>query len=78
MIARFVGFATGLGLVGMGLYEVTMPQAWAQRAMELADDYLPEPARSTALEYTRLSPNAIRCLGIGKVLVGWIMVKMAF
>lgn len=78
MIARLMGFATGMGLIGMGLYELTMPQTWAQRATELADDYLPDPARSTALEYTRLSPDAIRAMGLGKVILGWIMVKMAF
>lgn len=78
MIARLVGFGMGLGLLGMGLYEMTMPQTWARRATELAEDYLPDPARSTALEYARLSPDAIRVMGVGKIIVGWIMVKMAF
>ncbi len=78
MIARLVGFAMGMGLLGFGLYETVMPKTWAQRATEIGDDYLPEPARSTWLEFTRLSPDAIRLMGIGKIVIGWIMVKMAF
>ena len=78
MIARVLGFGMGLGLIGAGLYELTMPKTWAERATELVDDYLPDPARSTCLEYTRLSSDAIRLMGLGKIIVGWVMVKMAF
>lgn len=77
MMARLIGFGVGIGLVGAGLYELTMPRTWSQRTAELADDYLPDPARSTCLEYTRLSTDAIRTMGAAKVVIGWIMVKMA-
>ncbi len=77
MIARLVGFGLGVGLLGAGLYELTMPKDWAERTTEFAEDYLPDPARTAALEYTRLSPDAIRLMGIGKIIVGWVMVKMA-
>ena len=78
MLARVFGFGVGLGLVGAGLYELTMPKTWSQKAAELVDDYLPDPARSTCLEFTRLSPDAVRLMGVGKIIVGWMMVKMAF
>ena len=78
MLVRLVGFGMGLGLLGMGLYEMTMPKSWAQRTTEVAEDYLPEPACSAWLEFTRLSPDAIRLMGVGKTVVGWMMVKMAF
>ena len=77
MLIRTVGLLLGLGLVSEGLYAAINPKGWSQHAAQLSEEYLPEPVKSSCLEYTRLSPDAIRLLAVGELVVGWMMLRLA-
>lgn len=76
-MVKLLGYVVGLFLVSEGATASTSPQTWSQMATRFAEDYLPDPIRETTLELTRLSPSAIRFLGVWEAVIGLLMLRLA-
>ena len=78
MLTRVLGIATGLVLVGEGLYAAVNPKGWSEHAAQFAEDYsCCEPMKAGCLELTRLSPDTIRMLAVWEVGIGCLMLRLA-
>jgi len=78
MLTRVLGIATGLVLVGEGLYAAVNPKGWSEHAAQFAEDYCRcESMKASCLELTRLSPDTIRMLAACEVGIGCLMLRLA-